>query len=183
MAEVKSIVGLRRCYHRSPTEVRTYFSHLPKLIDEFPFDVALAYVFAQVELAQNMTLYCGAVKLHRCDATLARNAINTHFMTRKGFREQFEVIFATAIPDKISKDLRSAEKVRDLVMHGKNPSAARKRQAIADVLSYAKAFNDFVASSGGFRPFGSLQGFKGAGKALDKKTTRWVLKGMGFPIA
>jgi hypothetical protein len=65
-------------------------------------------------------------------------------------------------------------------MHGKGASDDDKRNAIAHVLEYAQELNDLTERLGGPRPFGDLRGFKGAGQALDKATTHWVLKGMGF---
>ena len=170
-------------YDAAPRRIREYFTHLPDLLEQgFPLDVALSYVFANVELAHNMALYCGAVKLHRANATLARRAINTHHMTRADFRKKFETVYGEPIPDEIVAELASAETVRDKVMHGKSPAEADKRQALVAVLRYAEAFNKFSASVGGVRPFGDLRGFKGRSQALDTSTTRWVLKGMGFAL-
>jgi len=38
--------------------------------------------------------------------------------------------------------------------------------------------NEFVFQIAGFKPFGSLKGFKGRAEPLDKATTKWLLKGM-----
>ena len=78
--------------------------------------------------------------------------------------------------DKIAE----AEKVRDLILHGKQVSEVDKRKAVVDVLEYAKSFNAEVSRIAGFKPFGSLKGFKGRGQPLDKSTSRWVLKGVGL---
>jgi len=182
MSTVKSKPGLLNRFHNAPKPVRDYFTHLPGLVESFPLDVALSYVFGQVELAQNMTLYCGIVKLHKADGPLTRSAIDAHHMTRKEFREKFAVVFGSPIPDLVSSTLGKAEGVRDRVMHGKGASNADKRNAVANVIDYAEKLNDHVNGIARFRPFGDLRGFKGAAKALDKSTTRWVLKGMGFPV-
>ena len=182
MSAIKSKPGLLKRFSSAPQEVRDHFTHLPKLVDGFPFDVVLSYVFAQVELAQNMTLYCGIVKLHKADGVLARSAIDAHHMTRKEFRDKFTVVFGSPIPDAIWTTIGKAETVRDRVMHGKNANDSDKRNAVGNVIDYAKSLNDHVHRIAGFRPFGDLRGFKGAAKSLDKSTTRWVLKGMGFPV-
>jgi hypothetical protein len=57
---------------------------------------------------------------------------------------------------------------------------ADKRKAALDLIHYAEMFNNKMQEIAGFRPFGSLQGFKGRGQSLDKSTSRWVLKGIGF---
>ena len=177
---VKTLKGLKKKYAKAPDKVRTYFAHFERLVDEFPYDVALSYVFAQVEMAQNMTLYCGVVKVHRANSSIARNAVDAHHMSRKDFRDKVKVIYGKAIPTSTQAKLDEAEKVRDKVMHGKRCSGADKRTALGLVLDYAAEVNDFLRKEAGIEPFGSLKGFKGRAKALDKSTSRWILKGMGF---
>lgn len=177
---VKTLIGLKKKYQKSPAKVQAYFPHFENLVAGFPYDVALSYVFGLVELAQNMTLYCGIVKVHRGDASMARSAVDAHHMTRKEFREKVSVIYGKQIPATTTVKLDKAEKIRDKVMHGKQCSEADKRTALALVLEYAAEVNAFLDKEAGVEPFGSLQGFKGRAKALDKSTTRWILKGMGF---
>jgi hypothetical protein len=180
--KVKSKPALLNFYKLSPAEVRNYFEHLPTLVEQFPLDVALAYVFFRVELAQNMALYCGLAKIHRADSDLAYRAVQTHHMTRDGFRSKFSTVYGAPVPEKIASLMTQAEGVRDLVMHGKGASDDQKRNAIAHVLAYAAEFNQLTVACGGPKPFGDLRGFKGSGQSLEKKTTRWVLKGMGFTM-
>jgi len=183
VAPAKTKKGVLKAYNGTATAVQDYFNHLPTLLNDYPLDVVLSYAFSQVELAHNMCMYCGVVKIHRAQTTLARSAIDAHHMTRDGFHEKFAIVFDKSIPTKISKKLRAAEDTRDKVMHGKTVTEAQKREALADLLSYAQDFNEFVADCAGFRPFGPLQGFKGRATPLDKNTTRWVLKGMGFYVS
>lgn len=63
-----------------------YFGDLPALIKDFPWEVSISYQFGRVELAHNMTLYYGVVKLHRADASLARTAVERRHITRDGFK-------------------------------------------------------------------------------------------------
>lgn len=170
--------------HKSATpEVAAYFEHLPKLVEELPLEVCLSYMFGQVELAQNLTLYCGVVKLHRANATVARNAIDANHLTRKGFEDLFERVFGRRLTDTVVAPLRDAEKIRDRVMHGKRVTEAQKREAIVKVLDYAVKYNAQVSSLAGFQPFKKdLRGVKGRTKPLEASTTRWMLKGMGFGI-
>jgi len=183
MALAKSRRGILRVIEKAPKGVAAYFEHLPTLLESLPLDVSLSYVFSRVELAHNMTLYCGVVKKHRTDAVLTRKVINTQHMTRGQFRDKFQTVFGESIPNDVAKPLADAEKVRDLVMHGKSANDASKRQAIVAVIDYARAFNDLVSGLAGFRPFGDLRGFKGRSEPLDKATTRWVLRGMGFDLS
>ena len=180
MEKVNSKPGLLKFFKQSPAVVQDYFEHLPSLIETFPLDVALAYAFARVELAHNMALYCGIAKLHQVDRDLVHRAVQAHHMTRAEFRAKYEVVYGKALPPATCALLTQAEGVRDLVMHGKSSSDDHKRNAIAHVLAYAARLNETTLSCDGPRPFGDLRGFKGAGQALEKKTSRWVLKGMGF---
>jgi len=71
-------------------------------------------------------------------------------------------------------------------MHGKSVSDPDKRKAISLALHYAEGMNRLIAVTKnlGFRPFtGDLRGFIGALGFLDKSTTRWILKGMGFGLS
>ena len=47
--QVKSKPRLRKEYDECSQEVRNYFEHIPMLLDEFPMDVCLAYVFSRLE--------------------------------------------------------------------------------------------------------------------------------------
>lgn len=103
MTLVKSRKGVLNSYKEAPVQVQKFFAHLPKLLADLPLDVSLSYVFSQVELAQNLTLYCGIVKLHRADGTLARTAIDIHHMTRGDFKQKFQAVFDKGIPDRSAK--------------------------------------------------------------------------------
>lgn len=61
--QIKTKKSLLKVYNSCSSGVQRYFEHLPKLLDEFPLNVALAYAFSRLELAQNMALYCGVVKV------------------------------------------------------------------------------------------------------------------------
>jgi hypothetical protein len=182
MQTIKSKRGLLAHFEGRSESARDYFEHIPKLVAEFPLDVSLAYVFAQVEKAHVMALYCGIVKLHRTDGEVTWKAVHGHYMTRDGFKQKYETIYGKGIASGTIDLLVYAEEVRDKVMHGKTASDDNKRNAIAHVLQYADDLNSETAALRGPKPFGDLRGFKGRGKSLDKGTSRWVLKGMGFGV-
>ena len=169
-------------YNALPDDIKNYFEHFPKLAEDFPWNVSISYMFSLVELAHNMTIYCGVVKLHRVNSTLARTAVDNHHMTRDGFKDLYETIFAKPLEQPVANKIAEAEKVRDRILHGKTVSEGNKRKAVADILEYAEAFNAAVYDIAGFKPFGSLRGFKGRAKPLDKSTSRWILKGIGLTI-
>ncbi len=172
--------GILNRYNALPDEIKKYFEHFPKLAEEFPWDVSISYLFSLVELAQNMTIYCGVVKLHRVNSALARTAVDNHHMTRGGFKDLYATILGKPLKKNVVDKIAEAENVRDRILHGKKVSEADKRKAVVDVLEYAKSFNAEVSRIAGFKPFGSLKGFKGRGQPLDKSTSRWVLKGVGL---
>jgi hypothetical protein len=181
--QIKSKPGLKNFFGERTEEVRNSFEHLPALLDAFPMDVSLAYVFARLELGQNMALYCGAVGIHKANAEVAKNAVGAHHMTRDGFVELYKAVFDCNLPAEAHQDLKSAESVRDKVMHEKAASDDQIRNAIARALEYAEELNQQLHTKHGLRPYGNLKGFAGKSKKFDKRTTRFLLKGLGFGIA
>ncbi len=182
MATPKTWKGVVKRFKALPGAIQHYFEHFPKLAADFPWEVSLAYAFSRLELAHNMAIYCGAVKLHRADGTLARVAVQNYHMTRDGFADLFQTIHAKPIPPTIQKLLRDASDIRDRTLHGKQTTPEEHRRALTDLFEYSEQFNTFVQATSGFKPFNDLRGFKGRATPLDKSTTRWLLKGMGFPM-
>ena len=182
--QIRSIPGLKNLFNGCSQEVQTHYEHLPSLLDDYPLEVALGYTFHRLELGQNMSLYCGVVRLHRANSTVARNAINTQHMTRKLFEELYKTVFNVDLPAAAKQELRTAENTRDMIMHGGSASADRLRNAIGRVLEFSEAVNNQIQQRNNFKPFrGNWQGFAGALQKLDNRTTRFMLKGMGFGIA
>ncbi len=176
--------SVEKHFLEAPKEIQGCFEHLPKLLKEFPLDVSLGYLFSRVEYIHNMALYCGATKLRRTDSELTWKAIESHQLTRDGFREFFTNIYENSIPDNIIQKIKLAEKVRDKALHGKTPPDKDIRPALVAIIDYANSFNDFVYGIAGLRPFtNNLTGYKGRGESLDKRTTRLMLQGLGFKLS
>jgi len=172
--------GIIKLFSNMPESLREYLLHFPSLARNYPWDVSISYLFSQTELAQNMTIYGGVVKLHRVDASIAKSTVNSHHMTRDRFRELYKITIDKSIHvDTIAK-VKGAEKIRDRILHGKTVSDSDKRKAVVYILEYANLLNEQVFEDAGFRPFGSMQGFKGRATSLDKSTSKWVLTGMGL---
>lgn len=172
--------GILNLFAGLPESLRDYFRHFPNLARDYPWDVTITYLFAETELAQNMIVYGGVVKLHKVDSTIAKSAVDRHHMTRKQFRDLYKTITGKSISEEAVSHAKDAEKIRDRILHGKNVSDSDKRQAVVSILQYANLLNEQVFEDAGFRPFGSMQGFKGRATALDKSTSKWVLKGIGL---
>ena len=174
---------LKQHFDDAPEQVREYFSDLPGLLEKFPLDVALAYVHFRVDLAHNMALYCGVVKIHNASKEVAGAAIEANHMTRESYLEIFKTVFNRDLPTEVYKHLENAEGVRDRVIHGKRTLEQTKCEAIIELIQYAEKFNEIVYTAAKFRPFGNLQGLLGQGQSLSKATTRLVLKGMDFCLS
>ncbi len=170
--------GLVKYFESLPDPLKKYFVHFPKLVFEYPSEVSLSYLFAQIELAQNMIVYGGVVKLHKVDSEIARSAVNSHHMTRERFRNLYKVITEKNIKKETVDHSKKAENVRDRILHGKKVSDEEKRDAIHHALQYAALLNEQALTDVGFRPFGKMKGFKGRAKSLEKSTSKWVLAGI-----
>lgn len=178
--------GLRNLFDRVDADVQEFFDEFRGLVESnFSLEVVLAYVFLRLEQGQHTALYCGARKLHKTDGEMTWRALDSQHMIRDGFHKYFEAVFGAGLPQDIRDIITPAEKIRDRLMHGKGLDPAELREAIARTLQYAVAINNFLDSRKvGFKPFcGDLRGFVGRLESMDKATSRWVLKGMGFQIS
>jgi hypothetical protein len=145
--------GVVKRFKRAPHEVQDYFKHLPKLVEEFPWEVSLSYLFARVEYSHNMTLYCGVVKLHQAHKDVASNVVQKQHLTRANFSQLFKTIIGKKIDPRVVAKIKDAEEIRDKVVHGKRVSDADMRMAVTRVIEYAESLNDFVKGTAGFKPF------------------------------
>ena len=168
-------------FNSKPKEVREYFPSFPELVKNYPWDVPVSYVFSRIESVKHSTIYCGIVKLHWTDSTLTRELVDKEHMSRGRFKELFKTVFGKQIEAVLLAQLQEAETIRDKIAHGKKWTDEQARKALIDIFDFAEGFNTFVYSTGGFKPLGSLRGFKGRKEALPPETTRWILKGMGIP--
>jgi hypothetical protein len=172
--------GILKRYHELPIDLKEYLKHFPGLANDYPWNVSISYLFAQLELSQNMIIYGAVVKIHRVDAVMARAAINKHHMTRTRFRDLYKIVIGKSIRAAATELAKDAELIRDQILHGKPVSDGNKRKAVVSTLEYISLLNEQVYVDAKFRPCGSMKGFKGRAKPLDKKTSRWVLIGMGL---
>ncbi len=182
MAPVPNYKALLKIYETLPEEVKRHFAHVPRLIEEFPYEVALAYSFLKIEQAQNRALYGGVVKVHRGESEFVRRVMNFQHLTRDGFKEIYKNVFGAALTKGTAAKLDTAEKIRDRVIHGKSVNENEMREAIADCLEYACLLNAEISGCAGFKPFGDMRGFKGRADSLDKRTTKWLMRGLGFGV-
>lgn len=94
MARIPTYKTLLKFYEVRPTEVKSHFEHLPKLVrDGLLYEVAIAYSFLKIEQAQNRALYGGVVKLHRGNAEFVRRLMNFQHLIRDGFKDIYKNVF------------------------------------------------------------------------------------------
>jgi hypothetical protein len=176
--------GLKPLFLSMSKDVQGYFSDLPALADSrFGSDVILAYAFLRLEQGQYQTLYCAARKLHKTETDLTKRALDRQHMTRGSYLEFFNTILGFPVDKDVQGIIEAAEQIRDRVIHGKRVSEVEKLEAISRVLHYSDRMNELIAvhKKLRFRPFSrNIRGFSGRLRSLDKATTRWILKGMGF---
>lgn len=176
-----SYIAIKKSFESSDERIKRYYSDLPKLIDgNFSYQICIAYCFLKVEQALNRTLYGGVAKVHRGDKDIAQRIVNMHHLTRDGFLNLYRNIFGRPLNDDVLNKIKAAEKIRDKVIHGKRVTDPEIREAIIDVLEYSQSLNIEVHSIAGFYPFGDMRGFKGRSKPLDRRTTKWLMRGLGF---
>ncbi len=180
MGNAPSYKSLLNKYNGCEKSLQNFFRDFPALAGVPLLEVSLAYLFLRIELVQNRILYCGVVKLHRAHSEVAQSVIGSHRLTRDGFKELYRNVYGESFPRNIQSELEKAEKVRDKVVHGKDVDDPRLREAIFDALVYSEKLSKHIQTKAGFDPFGSLRGFKGRKSPLDKSTTKWLLKGLGF---
>ena len=113
--EVKSYKGILTKYQALPENIRKYFGHIPKLInDDYEYEIVIAYLFLKIEQGQNRLLYGGSVKCLGAEAEVATSIINYHHLKRNDFGKIYNNIFGCPLPQNISKrreKLRTYESV------------------------------------------------------------------------
>ncbi len=182
MPSIPTYKALLKCYEARSEPVRSHFAHLPKLIKDLPYEIAIAYSFLKIEQAQNRALYGGVVKVHRCNAEFAGRIMNLQHLTRPGFKDLFKNVFGKPLQAATAEKIADAEAIRDKVIHGKQVSDGELREAVADVLMYAEDFNAEVQALAAFNPLGDMRGFIGRAETLDKRTSKWLMRGLGFGV-
>lgn len=179
VANYRSVIQVIK---KSTEDVEWFYQPIIDLIEGYDWGVSLAYAFSQLERGQKNALYCGMRKIHGVNSDVAWAAIGGEHLTRKDYRERFKVVIGVSLPKEMIDRIVAAEKIRDGLMHGNSPSSADMRKAIVAVIKYSEEMNNLCGEKQGFRPYGKLQGFAGAGRTLSKSTSRLVAKGLGFHL-
>jgi hypothetical protein len=169
-------------FNNSTARTQEHFRHVPSLIQQYQPSVALGYVFDRTAEAHNAIIVAGLVVKHRAYRDVAREIASFQECTWDEFHYEFQTVFGSVIPETASDPYIFANEMRRALMSGKRVSSKDQCAVIENVLRYADAFDAFVWADARLHPFSDLSKVKSRGAALDKESTRWVLKGMGFPL-
>ena len=188
MSAPKNYKQVLKIFSNCPDNVQDYFDYFPKLAEDFPaaYDVAIAYLFLRVETAHNMMLYYGLVKFHGVPSDMAYKQLGKQYITRDNFKIYFENIFSKKLDVDLMGLIKSAEKTRDEIVHGKASIKSmpdqKKREAINLIFEYAKKFNAFAGKNRIYEPFNHYRGAHGGlGQIRQKKHTgSLIIKGALF---
>lgn len=172
-------------FKRLPEKTRDYYEHFPSLLNDSLFDVSIAYLFMGIERAHFRALHCGLTVKHKADAAVTDAVLTEQRISRRDFEKFFKAVFGENVEPTTLRKLREAEKIRDKVIHGREPTDAENKRAIIGALEYIKGFAKQIETNHNLlNPFGPLTGVGGLKNTrLPKTTTRWVLKGMGFEVS
>ena len=94
--------------------------------------------------------------------------------------EFFENVFSESIPKSVIENLNKAQEIRNELIHGKETTDPKRREALYYAIEYMKAVGAFVKDKSGKNPYGDLRGLAGKKKLLPAKSTIWMLKGFGL---
>ena len=147
---LKNYRSVLKTLGETSSNVQKFYSSLNELIEEYVYEVSIAYGFLLLERAQNTTIYCGLVKNHGVDREIAQSAVDGEHFTRKRFRDMYGSVLGKKIPESTVEIILFSEKVRDKIMHGKSVTDADMRKCLANLFRYSDALNDLTHNISGF---------------------------------
>lgn len=169
-------------YKACPKTIVDFYDGFEGLVTDYVYEVSVAFVFLKLEQAYNRSLYGGVRKLHRVNAQMAAAVMSKQHLTREGYLELFKNVFGQDLDSSVVEKIKFAEKVRDKIIHGKSVSDSDKRRCLSDVFDYSVEIENEVLQLASFSPFADMRGITGQAKGLDKTTSRWLMKGLGFAV-
>ncbi|NNE36590.1 MAG: hypothetical protein HKN13_15255 [Rhodothermales bacterium] len=169
-------------YNEATARTKEHFRHVPSLIEQYKPEVAVGYVFDCASAAHNATIVAGLVTKHKAHRAVAREVAVFQECAWDEFHYEYQTVFGSVIPEAVSILFGEANELRRALLSGKRVSSKDQCGLIIQMLQYADALDEFVYADARIHPFADLSSAKPRGSSLDKSSTRWVLKGMGFPI-
>ena len=173
-----TIVAIRHQFAALPEEVRTHLRELQPLLDAADLDLSLAYLFMIVEQGRYRAMKCILVRNLKCMTSLVDDELKARAFSRKSFRASMKSLIGVDISTGDYRAIERAEGIRDTIFHGRDASAAEKRQAISDCLKFIEVFGNKLKTKTGKNPFATLKGLTSRIKPLDRSQSNWILKGV-----
>ena len=175
--------GVIKRYKSCPDDIRKFYEAFEELVDGYTYEVSIAYCFLKLEQAYNRTLYGGARKMRKVHTEIATSVLDKQHLTRDGFLGLYKNVYGKALPDALVKNIKFSEKIRDRIIHGKKVEDKDARKCLVDILVFSEGLESEVKAIASFSPYADMRGLTGKSTSLDKPTSRWVMKGMGFAVS
>ncbi len=169
-------------FNGTTARTQEHFRYVLSLIEQYKPEVALGYMFDRVAQSHNQLIVAGLVLKHKAHRDVAREVAAFHECTWDEFHYEYQTVFGAVIPEAAADLYIAANEQRRAFMSGKRVSSKDQSIVVENLLKYADAFDEAVWADARLHPFSDLSKTKPRGSSLDKDSTRWVLKGMGFPI-
>jgi len=178
-----SYISLIAKFNAQPQSIKRFFPSFVDLVQDYEYQIVVAYCFFRLEQAYNRILYGGARKKHKANSTVLSNVLDKQHLTREGFLSLFVNVFGVPVTDATKAKIKFSEKIRDRIIHGKHVPDSDARKCLSNLLDFMTSLETEVRAAAPFSPFGDLRGLTGQSASLDASTTKWLLKGMGFAVA
>ncbi len=175
--------GVISRYKSCPEDIRKFYEAFEDLVNDYTYEVSIAYCFLKLEQAYNRTLYGGVRKMRKVHTEIARSVIDKQHLTRDGFIKLYKNVYGKTLPDTLVRKIKFAEKIRDRIIHGKKVEDKDARKCLVDILAFSEGLESEVKSIASFSPYADMRGLTGKSTSLDKTTSRWVMKGVGFAVS
>jgi hypothetical protein len=179
-----TIPAVKKAIHKFDDDLEHTFEHIEDIVTKLEGvpQIALAYCFSQIENGHRRLLYAGIVRKYRLHPEMTWKFVLEHDITRKGFSELYKAVFKHEYPAKISEKLKSAEKIRDRMIHGKSPSTKEIWGSVINCFEYCEELNVHLREKEKFPGFGKMQGITGrrGNPTLGEPVSHLALVGLGL---
>jgi len=181
LAIPKSNKGLKDVYDGVDQDVRYYLNKLEPLLDNGNnYEIAVSYCLTKLEEGHYRSLKCGLVRIHECDSKTVDTELDKHHFTAETYAMAFKNVFSSSIPTQATVHLAKAQEIRNRIIHGKNTTNPKRREAIYHVIEYMRIIGALVEEKTATNPYGDLRGLKGRKTLLSSKSSIQILKGLGL---
>jgi|GEM_PF-1771239 len=172
---------VRQTYRKSPKYIREVFSTVPVVWEHNLPLAAFANALSFYEMAKILTFFIGVPRLHRTDIPLTEGVVFDERLNLPTFKRLFKAVYGVPIRSDLIKKAEKIETIEEK-FHAGRLREADMPPTIINILEFAIGYSDFVYSIARFKPFGNIYQLKGIGKTLGRRTSRKILKELGFSV-